>query len=71
MLHPAIAKLRESMENMERVIGEFCKSCGVPIASAMGTGSVEGCESMEIRDGRLVVDLAANRGVIVYLTNEC
>jgi hypothetical protein len=66
----ALHTLRESMDNMQRVYDEFSGKCGIKVASAGAAGNVDACETLEIRDGRLIVDLAPNRGVIVYLTNE-
>ena len=60
--------LGQAMENMNRVYGEFVSACGE--GTGISRGPVRACETLEIRDGKLVVDLAANRGVIAYLTNE-
>jgi hypothetical protein len=31
---------------------------------------MEGCQTMEIRDGELIVDLAPNSGAVAYVYNE-
>lgn len=63
--------LNDSMENMRRVIDEFTKASRMrPHTNAPADISCEGLDTFEIRDGRLIVDLPANRGVVVYLTNE-
>jgi hypothetical protein len=70
LLNPELAKLQEMIENLQRVIGEFGNACGVSTGNGLAGGNVDSCQSMELRDGKLIVDLAPNRGVIVYLTNE-
>jgi glycosidase len=70
ILNADIRALQETMENMQRVINEFSSACGVQINSAAAAGNVEACETLEIRDGRLILDLAPNRGVVVYLSKE-
>ena len=63
--------LNDTMNNMHRVIGEFEQTMHKQerISVAAG-GDCTGGESLEIRDGKLIVDLPANKGVVVYLTNE-
>ena len=63
--------LNDTMNNMHRVIGEFEQTMHKQernSVAAGGEGPGEG--SLEIRDGKLIVDLPANKGVVVYLTNE-
>lgn len=68
---PAVVTIRQAMENMQRVLDEFCKAAGVSNTMGMAAGgNVDGCDTLAIQDGRLIVDLPANRGVIVYLTQE-
>ncbi len=62
--------LKETMANMQRVMDEFSSESGVEHTEEMAAGSVDGCDSLMIRDGRLIVDIAPNRGVVAYLTNE-
>lgn len=69
-LQAVVASLKESITNMQRVYDEFVGECGIGPATAVEPGNVSGCDNLTIRDGRLVVDLAPNRGVIAYLTNE-
>lgn len=69
-IQPAIQNLRNTMENMHRVMDEFCQAAGVSAEGCAEEITVKGCESLEIRDGRLIVDLPANGGAVVYLTNE-
>ena len=59
-------QLLAAMKNMERVISEFEKTCG------RGTGAravsiPSACESLEIKNGRLILDIAGNSGVIAYV----
>ena len=60
--------LNDTMNNMHRVIGEFEQTMHKQERNS--GGDCTGGESLEIRDGKLIVDLPANKGVVVYLTNE-
>lgn len=63
--------LNDTMNNMHRVIGEFEQTMHKQERNSVAAGG--DCtvgESLEIRDGKLIVDLPANKGVVVYLTNE-
>lgn len=63
--------LNDTMNNMHRVIGEFEQTMHKQERSSVAAGGdCTGGESLEIRDGKLIVDLPANKGVVVYLTNE-
>lgn len=63
--------LNDTMNNMHRVIGEFEQTMHKQERNAVAAGGdCTGGESLEIRDGKLIVDLPANMGVVVYLTNE-
>ena len=63
--------LNDTMNNMHRVIGEFEQTMHKQErSSAAAGGDYTGGENLEIRDGKLIVDLPANKGVVVYLTNE-
>ena len=63
--------LNDTMNNMHRVIGEFEQTMHKQERNSVAAGSdCTGGESLEIRDGKLIVDLPANKGVVVYLTNE-
>lgn len=63
--------LNDTMNNMHRVIGEFEQTMHKQERNAVAAGGdCTGGESLEIRDGKLIVDLPANKGVVVYLTNE-
>lgn len=69
VLQQAMLALHESMENMQRTTQEFEKTTGqklqkeTPVTEAM-------CKQFEIRDGRLIVDVPANRGVLTYLCKQ-
>lgn len=63
--------LNDTMNNMHRVIGEFEQTMHKQERNSVAAGGAcTGGESLEIRDGKLIVDLPANKGVVVYLTNE-
>ena len=65
----SLGALRMAMDEMERVVEAFAGKCGLE-THTQSAGSMEGCQTMEIRDGRLVVDLAPNSGVVAYVYNE-
>ena len=66
-----IGNLNDTMNNMHRVIGEFEQTMHKQERNSVAAGGdCTGGESLEIRDGKLIVDLPANKGVVVYLTNE-
>lgn len=63
--------LNDTMNNMHRVIDEFEQTMHKQERNSVAAGGdCTGGESLEIRDGKLIVDLPANKGVVVYLTNE-
>ena len=63
--------LNDTMNNMHRVIGEFEQTMHKQERNSVAAGGdCTGGESLEIRDGKLIVDLPVNKGVVVYLTNE-
>lgn len=63
--------LNDTMNNMHRVIGEFEQTMHKQERNSVAAGGdCTGGESLEIRDGKMIVDLPANKGVVVYLTNE-
>lgn len=63
--------LNDTMNNMHRVIGEFEQTMHKQERNSVAAGGdCTGGESLEICDGKLIVDLPANKGVVVYLTNE-
>lgn len=63
--------LNDTMNNMHRVIGEFEQTMHKQERNSVAAGDdCTGGESLEICDGKLIVDLPANKGVVVYLTNE-
>ena len=69
-LSPSLDRLRESIENIQRIYQEFCESCGSPAIMNQENVNITACEHMEIANGKLIVDLAGNRGAVVYLTRE-
>jgi glycosidase len=68
-INSELKAVHDAIENIQRVLGELGNACGVKLDNNVAGGNVEACETLEIRDGRLILDLAPNRGVIVYLTN--
>ena len=63
--------LNDTMNNMHRVNGEFEQTMHKQERNSVAAGGdCTGGESLEIRDGKLIVDLPANKGVVVYLANE-
>lgn len=66
-ISPALTRLKAAMENMERVFAEYEKCAGAKVSAEMEISA--DCETFEIRDGRMIVDLPANRGIIACLTD--
>ena len=66
-VNPALGALRGAIDNMNRVYEEFCKKSGVSMNLSQDIGDLSG-EHLELRDGRLIVDLPPNRGIVVYLS---
>lgn len=63
--------MNDTMNNMHRIIGEFEQTMHKQERNSVAAGGdCTGGESLEIRDGKLIVDLPANKGIVVYLTNE-
>ena len=57
--------LNDTMNNMHRVIGEFEQTMHKQERNSVAAGGdCTGGESLEIRDGKLIVDLPANKGVV-------
>ncbi len=65
----AFSKLKEAMDNMGRVMNEF-EGAGNVKFEMPEVPEISGCETLQIRDGRLIIDLPANRGMLIYLTNK-
>lgn len=65
----SLGVLRRAMDEMQRIYDEFAGRCGIETHPDQ-TGSMEGCQAMEIRDGRLIVDLAPNSGLVAGVYNE-
>ena len=66
-VNPSLNALRGAIDNINRVYEEFCKKSGVSMNLSSDVGDLSG-EHLELRDGRLIVDLPANRGIVVYLS---
>ena len=60
--------LRSSISELQKLADTFEESSGKKHETS--SGSLEGCKMLEIRDGRLMVDLAANSGVVAFVTWE-
>lgn len=66
-VHPFVGKIQQMLGNMQRVIDEFSKTAGTSVGEGQMQQNTNGCAQMEIRDGRLIIDLGPNSGVLVYL----
>ncbi len=62
-------KLREQLDNYQRVFHEFAAACGVELGGD-SSAAARACESVELKDGRLVLDLAANSGLVIWVGKE-
>ena len=65
----SLGQLRAAIDEMRRVYEDFAGKCGLE-SQVQTPGSMEGCQTMEIRDGKLIVDLAPNSGAVAYVYNE-
>jgi len=63
---PAMEQLFAAMKNMERVYNTFADRCGAQ-TTVRSSDAMKGCESVEIRNGQLHLDLAANSGAVIYV----
>ena len=68
-LGASVDSLREQMENFQRVFREFASACGMEISSDSSASALT-CESVELKDGRLILDLAANSGMVIWTGKE-
>ena len=59
-------QLLSAIRNMERVYNEFAGRCGAE-GTGPSTHALDGCENLELRDGKLIVDLAPNNGVVAFV----
>ncbi len=66
-VNPSLNALKGAIDNINRVYEEFCKKSGVSMNLSGEVGELSG-EHLELRDGRLIVDLPSNRGIVVYLS---
>ena len=57
--------LRSTVSELLNLVDAFEESSGKKHEAS--SGSLEGCRTLEIRDGRLVVDLAPNSGVVAFV----
>ena len=57
--------LRSTVSELLNLVDAFEESSGKKHEAS--SGSLEGCKTLEIRDGRLVVDLAPNSGVVAFV----
>ena len=65
-LEEPAGRFLEAIRNVERVYDEFAGRCGTEKKEAPAS-VLKGCGSLEIRDGRLIVDLEANSGLVAYI----
>ena len=65
----SLGQLRAAIDELHRVYEDFAGKCGLE-SQVQTSGSMEGCQTMEIRDGKLIVDLAPNSGAVAYVYNE-
>ena len=60
--------LRSTVSELLNLVDAFEESSGKKHEAS--SGSLEGCRTLEIRDGRLVVDLAPNSGVVAFVNRD-
>ncbi|MBQ3407202.1 MAG: glycosidase [Lachnospiraceae bacterium] len=62
----SLAEMRAAMNELQKVYDAFAEKCGAQ-TEMQSAGSMEGCQTLEIRDGRLIVDLLPNSGVVALV----
>ena len=62
----SLAEMRAAMSELQKVYDAFAEKCGAQ-TEMQSAGSMEGCQTLEIRDGRLIVDLLPNSGVVALV----
>ena len=62
----SLAEMRAAMCELQKVYDSFAEKCGAK-AEMQSAGSMEGCQTLEIRNGRLIVDLLPNSGVVALV----
>ena len=62
----SLAEMRAAMSELQKVYNAFAEKCGAQ-PEMQSAGSMEGCQTLEIRNGRLIVDLLPNSGVVVLV----
>ncbi len=62
-----IQNIWNAMENMQRVIHEFEQAAGTAQPMGVAPQNYESDSSVEIRDGKIIVDLPADDGMVLYL----
>ena len=62
----SLAEMRAAISELQKVYDAFAEKCGAP-AEMQSAGSMEGCQTLEIRNGRLIVDLLPNSGVVALV----
>ena len=60
--------LRSTVSELLNLVDAFEESSGKKHEAS--SGSLEGCKTLEIRDGRLVIDLAPNSGVVAFVNRD-
>lgn len=65
-MEDSLAEMRAAMNELQRVYDSFAEKCGAQ-TEMQSAGSMEGCQTLEIRNGRLVVDLMPNSGVVALV----
>ena len=64
----ALRDLEGAIRQVQAAYDRSAKKCGAPALEAQG--SPEGCDHMEIRDGKLIVDLGPNSGLVACVYNK-
>ena len=62
----SLAEMRAAMSELQKVYDAFAEKCGAQ-TEMQSAGSMEGCQTLEIQNGRLIVDLLPNSGVVALV----
>ena len=70
VLEMPLENLKEDLDKINECYKKLYRLCGAKpkVENAYKKPALEQVEQFEIRDGRLIVDVPANRGVLVYLS---
>jgi predicted nucleic acid-binding Zn-ribbon protein len=67
-MEESLREVENALKAAQEAYRKAAERCGA--APLQGEGSTRGCESMEIRDGRLIVELGPNSGAVALVCSH-